>query len=108
MGEAVSGVTASAATAVAATKAIQLVVEDVYSTAKGEVREKIARWRTTRKLGSLARRLTSVRKVKTIWETEREIDLFRFYYPAKVILAGGRTTVRSFKDLGSHHHILLE
>lgn len=101
-------VTVTVATTVAATKAIQVVVDDLYKLSKGQVREKVARWRALRKISSLSKKLTAVRKVKTIWETEKEVDLFRFYYPAKVILQSGRKAVRSMKDFGPQKHVLIE
>lgn len=79
--------------AAAATKAaIEALMTSIASEAGKEagnaVTESIAsvlkRWKTERTLQNIYERSKQLRKVKTIWQVERELDLCKFYYPSKV------------------------
>lgn len=42
------------------------------------------RWQTERTLKSISDRNKQIRKVKTIFQIEKELDLVKFYYPSKI------------------------
>jgi len=42
------------------------------------------RWQTKKVQDKLLERSRNLRKVKTIWQVEKEIDLVKFYYPSRV------------------------
>jgi PII-like signaling protein len=79
--------------AVAATKAaIEALITSIFTelvagsgkTAAAPVKSVLKRWRTDRTLQKVYERSKQIRKVKTIWQVEREIDLLKFYYPSKI------------------------
>jgi NACHT domain len=97
-----------ATTVVATAKAIEKVVEDIYALASGEVKDRIKRWRTVHKINSLYRKLSIVRKVKTIWQIESHVDLLSFYYPSRILTSQGRKAIQYVKDLDTKGNVLIE
>jgi predicted NACHT family NTPase len=73
-----------AVSAIAAKKALENVIEDVYKLAKGNIRDRVKNWRTKSKISNLYKGIASVRKVKTILNVEKEVDILKFYYPSKI------------------------
>jgi hypothetical protein len=49
-----------------------------------------------------------IRTVKTVWQIDHPVDLFEFYYPARVVINHERRRVRTFSDFERLHNILLE
>lgn len=66
----------------AATKAL---VEDLYKGAKGAVQKHLDIWKVESALSSIYEKLLHIRKVKTIWQLDREVDLSEFYYPLTIV-----------------------
>ena len=95
-------------TLAASQKVIENVVEDLYAISKEGVREQIRRWRATARIKQLSKKLVAVRRVKTIWQTEKEVDLMEFYYPARLLKGKERREVRSLRELTKEGNILIE
>jgi PII-like signaling protein len=47
-------------------------------------KSKFKRWQTDAAIKTLYERSKQLRKVKTIWQVEKEVDLLKFYYPSKI------------------------
>ncbi len=95
-----AGVTTVAA-AIAGKKAIERVVDDIYNSAKDEVRHRVKHWRNTKNIASLYMKLSAVRNVKTIWQIDREVDLTEFYYPSRVTVKKRSVEIN---DLSGFHY----
>ncbi|WP_449439587.1 NACHT domain-containing protein [Pseudomonas migulae] len=74
----------AALTAIALTKIISPIFSDLYTGAKGVVRDGLKRWSTTSGIKKAATALLRLEKVKTIWSPEEETSLRQFYYPSKL------------------------
>lgn len=60
-------------------------IEDIYSSAKDEVKAKIAILKTAAKMKQLHKKLYETQRVKTIWHTERPSSLSSFFYPVSIV-----------------------
>lgn len=98
----------AALTLTATGKAVEKVISDLYDLSKDKIREHTKRWRAQSKIKHLARKLSMVRKVKTIWQIEQEVDLLSFYHPSKLLKGTERKEVRSLTDLVKDGNVLVE
>lgn len=57
---------------------------DLTKAVRAKVQSVLKKWSTKKGLDQLCDRGKQIRKVKTLWQVEREIDLVKFYYPSKV------------------------
>ena len=96
------------ASAVAAKKAIEKVVEDIYAHVKSTTGERLKAWKTAKNIASLYKKLKHIRFVKTIWQAEKEIDLFKFYYESKLLLDGHRVSIHTLEDIPYTGNIVIE
>ncbi|MFL6519927.1 MAG: NACHT domain-containing protein [Chthoniobacterales bacterium] len=96
------------ASAIAAKKAIENVVEDVYETTKSIAGQRFKVWKTTKRIDSLYKKLKHIRFVKTIWQAEKEIDLFKFYYESKLFIERTRVSIHTLDDIPYTGNILIE
>src|SRR2546428_1554509 len=46
--------------------------------------------------------------VKTIWQAEKEIDLFKFYYESKLLLNNARVAIRQLTDIPYSGNLLIQ
>ena len=83
-------------------------VGDLYGFVCERTGCKIRQWNTERKIETLYRKMSSVRKVKTIWQVDKPVDLSAFYCDSHVAIDDKRKTVRQLSDLGAHGNLLIE
>lgn len=100
--------TTALATAAVAKKALENVVDDLYSLGKGKLRAHFKRWKAKGKIDTLYKKLKNVRFVKTIWQAEREVDLASFYYPIKIKIDNKRTTIHDISDFDYDGNIIVQ
>ncbi|MFK4440698.1 hypothetical protein ABH944_000914 [Caballeronia udeis] len=86
-------------------------IEDLYTSATGAAKEKIAALRAASKVKELHRRLWESQRVKTIWHTDRPLSLSSFYYPVAVVGQEATnspigTRLNSLDDLPNSHNII--
>jgi hypothetical protein len=74
----------AAQTKVAVGLLLQAIGAEVGKSAGAFVKTTFKRWQTKQTLERVYERSKQLRKVKTIWQVEREVDLARFYYPSKI------------------------
>ena len=99
---------ATIAAAAAAKKALENVVDDAYELGKAQFGRKIKRWKAKNKIDGVYKKIKNVRRVKTIWQVEKEVDLAKFYYPAKVIIRKKRKTIDDLSDFGYDGNIIVK
>lgn len=89
--------------------ALSVVIDDLYEQSKGAVRSKISKLRTKKTIGNLYTKVSEVRKVKTIWQVDKAIDIHDFYCPTKIKF-NGRDEVIEVNDadqLGSSSRTII-
>lgn len=94
-------------TAIAGKKALEKVVESSYNAAADQLKKRIKRWKTKAAIKTLYAKLATVRKVKTIWQVDKAVDLKSFYYPCKVAINGKPTVMNDVDDLGALSRVIL-
>lgn len=99
---------AAIASAAAAKKALENVIDDIYGLGKTQLGKQIERWKTKSKIDALYKKIKNIRKVKTIWQVEKEIDLLKFYYPAKLKIDDQAKTINYLSDLEYTGNILVQ
>ena len=96
------------ATAAVAKKALENVVDDAYQLGKAQMKSKIKRWKAKGKIEGIYKKIKNVRKVKTIWQVEKEVDLSQFYYPSKVMIGNKRKTIDDLSDFDYDGNIVIK
>ena len=91
----------------AVAKAAAPVIKDLYEGAKGGVRKSFERWAATGFPKKLARQLSEIDSVRTIWSPEKNVSLRSFYYPSKLSVGdGGSIQLNSISDLGDESVVI--
>ncbi len=98
----------AAAGAMVGKDAFKILVEDVYKFVTKQTDRKIRQWNTERKIDSLYRKIAQIRKVKTIWQVDKPVDLVAFYCEPHVIVKKKRTSIEKLTDLKITGNILIE
>ncbi len=74
------------AAAYAGKEVFKHLVADVYKAVSTKTKVKYKQWDTERKIESLYKKIYKVRKVKTIWQVDKSIDLESFYCDSHVVI----------------------
>lgn len=90
---------AEVAVTLAGKEAFKKTVSGVFDFVTRATGRKIRQWNTERKIEGLYRNIAKVRRVKTIWQVDKAVDLTAFYCDSHVIVNGGRNKVHQVSDL---------
>lgn len=74
-------------------------VSGVYDFITKKTGRKLRQWNTERKMEGLYRNIEKVRKVKTIWQVDKAVDLTAFYCDSNVKINGDRIRIEELADL---------
>jgi len=99
---------ATIAAAAAAKKALEKVIDDAYEVGKAQFGKQICRWKAKNKIDSIYKKMKNVRKVKTIWQVEKEVDLLKFYYPSKVLVDDKRKKINDLSNFKYDGNIVIK
>lgn len=99
--------TALFATAAVATKALENLADDIYKKTKESASTAIKRWRLPKKLADLYKKAAAFRKVKTIWQFERPVDIETFYFPTRVIIENKKHEIKDVDNFPAGRNILV-
>jgi hypothetical protein len=102
-----SAILASAGT-LAGKALFKKVVLDVYQFLSTHTNRKIKQWNTERQIENLYQQIGQVRKVKTIWQVDKAVDLIDFYCDSHVILDKNRCIVSKLSDFKTKDNILIQ
>lgn len=80
--------------------------KDLYTGAKGGVKDTLAKLSTDAGVKKLANTLIKFDKVKTIWSPEDEVSLSKFYYPSQISIDDEDTVINSEQDLPSGNIVI--
>lgn len=101
--------TAAALAIPAATAALKKVFDDLYESAKKSGRSYITKSRADVKDVAVARSICAVTKVKTLWNIEKEVSLYDFYYPSSIEFSEGITkAVSGIRDFGGTGNFVIQ
>jgi len=98
----------STAGALAAKKLFKQVVLDLYQALVQQTGRKIKQWNTDQQIDKLYQQIGQVRKVKTIWQIDKPVDLIDFYCDSHVLLDGKRSKVSKLSDFKTKNNILIQ
>jgi hypothetical protein len=84
------------------------VVSGLYEYCQREMKGKLEQWTTERQMDTLFRRISIVRKVKTIWQVDKAVDLMTFYCDSHVLLEKQRKKISKLSDFGVRDNILIQ
>ena len=74
------------------------LVADVYKAVSTKTKVKYKQWDTEKKIESLYKKIYKVRKVKTIWQVDKAIDLKTFYCDSHVVINNKRKKIINVSD----------
>lgn len=89
-------------------RALNFVLKDLYDGAKDEVKKRLSRWAYEKNVNHLYKTIYDIRNVKTIWKTDKKVNLMTFYYPSKVIIDNVSTIINNINKLQSTNNIIIE
>ncbi|NTX28689.1 NACHT domain-containing protein [Burkholderia pyrrocinia] len=93
--------TVTTATVATGAKILAPLVKDLYIKAKNAGASYLDKWAVSQFPKRLAKKISKIESVKTLWQFEREVLIRDFYYPAAVSFNGGKKKVENFDDLGA-------
>lgn len=67
-------------------KVLDKQLDDLYGLAKGRLQTALRKWKTTKNINLLYTKISTVQKVKTIWQIDKEVNLKTFYYPSRLFV----------------------
>lgn len=89
-------------------RVLKAPIDDLYSSAKGGVKSKLKRWKADRNINELYKKIYSFRKVKTIWQVDRPVDLSSFYYPSGLVISGKKYPVSKIDELPDYTGVVIQ
>jgi len=98
----------AAGAAIAVKKSVELLTTDLYELAKGKTKEGLERLLVEGALDEAAARLDNLRRVKTIWQFDKSIDLLETYYPTRISFKDKSKIVGRFAEFPTGTRILVE
>ena len=84
------------------------VVVELYEYCRTQTGQAIQQWVTERQIETLYRRISQVRKVKTIWQVDKAVDLTGFYCDSHVIVDKKRKKIEQLTDFGINDNLLIQ
>ncbi len=84
------------------------VITSLYEYCQREMKGKLEQWTTENQMDSLFRRISTVKKVKTIWQVDKAVDLMTFYCDSHVLLETKRKKITKISDFGITDNILIQ
>lgn len=99
----------SSAIALTATTAlIKRSLDDMYAAGKEAITNRIGKSRADLRETNIAKSLISITRVKTLWNVDKEVSLYDFYYPSSVQFSLTYKKINSLNDFGSKSHLVIQ
>jgi len=93
---------------IAGKKLVENVVSDLYNLARKEAGFQLKKWKAANHTDTISKRIGQLRLVKTILQSEKEIDLTSFYYPSRIRMGDKRSIVHQLSDLNVDCSVVIE
>lgn len=87
------------------------IIKDIYELGKTKISTSFDMWSNRKTISTLAKKIASYEKVKTIIDRYKESKLSEFYYPPKVVFPfppEGSRTVQSLRDIPKDSSYVIE
>ena len=88
--------------------AIEQITKDIYALAKDRTTSFVRRVNACLSISAVCENLKKVRKVKTIYQLEKEIDIKHFYYKSRILVSGRRKIVNCLADMPFEGNLVIE
>jgi len=98
----------TAAATLAGKEVFKKVVVGIYEYCLNEAGHTLKQWSTERQIETLFRKISQVRKVKTIWQVDKSVDLLAFYCDSHVLLGKKRKRIAQLDDFGLNDNIVIQ
>jgi hypothetical protein len=95
-------------TAAAGKEILKTSMGDLYDYVKSRAKMQLKRWNSDRNIAKAYSKLASVRKVKTLWQVDKAVDLNSFYCPSRVEIGKERERIDRLDEFGIPENILIE
>jgi hypothetical protein len=89
-------------------EALKRLVSSLYDGAGKELQEILKKAKANRGVLQLFQQIAAVRRVKTLWQLDKAVDLATFYCDSHVLIRNGRVRVACLADLGNVTHVVIE
>lgn len=83
-------------------------ITDIYTFAKEKSETSVRKWRAEKGINDLYQHVESIRKVKTIWQIDKAVDLREFYVAPNIKFGNKRIRVSSISNFPEGDAILIE
>lgn len=93
--------TVTAATVATGARILAPLVKDLYTKAKSIGATYLDNWAASQFPRRLAKKISKIESVKTLWQFEKEVLIRDFYYPAAISSNGGKKKVENLDGLGA-------
>lgn len=91
-----------------ATAVLKRLLDDLYTFAKEQAIHRLGKTRADLRESTIAKSLVSVTKVKTLWNVEKEVSLYDFYYPSRVQFLDVDKKIASLKEFGTKSNFVIQ
>lgn len=95
-------------TGIAGKKLVENVVVDLYELAKRQAGFHLKKWKAANHADTIYKRIKQLRFVKTILQSEKEIELTSFYHPSRIKIGNKRAIVHQLADLNQDCNVVIE
>lgn len=88
---------------------VKRILDDVYEVGKKQILTEWNIWRASQKDREVANSIGKITHVKTLWNIEKEVSLYSFYYPSSLEFPEGmRKPVSALKELGTLQNFIIQ
>ncbi len=84
------------------------VVTDAWQAMSKVTSAKLKLWNTEAKISDLYKKIGNVRRVKTIWQVDKAVDISSFYCDSHVVINKSRKIIDQLDDFGTADNLLIE
>jgi hypothetical protein len=94
--------------ATAGKAAFKKVVTEMHSYIKTATQKKIKYWKTEQQIESLYKKIGNVRKVRTIWQVDKIVDLKSVYCDSHLVIDDKRLKIVSLGDFKTKNNLVIQ
>jgi hypothetical protein len=97
----------AAGTAIIAKDLFKKLTSELYQLIRDRTGKKIIEFQSRTQISNIYKRIDQFKKVKTIWQIDKSVDLMEFYCDSHVVLNNARKKIIQLSDFGEEHRILI-
>jgi hypothetical protein len=85
------------------------ILKAIGEAASDSLQSRLALWKSGKNVDSLARQIEKTTKVKTLWNIDRAVSLYDFYYPSRVLYGSGvKKPIASLRELAPTGNVVIQ